>query len=29
MTLNLELAEKEKQGQPIIEPWAPDNPPKL
>jgi hypothetical protein len=29
LALNLELAEKEKQGQAIIGPWAPDNPPKL
>lgn len=26
--LNLELAEKEKQGEKIIGPWAMDNPPK-
>ena len=26
--LNLELAEKEKQGEKIIGPWAVDNPPK-
>ncbi|MBD2325298.1 DNA methyltransferase [Alkalinema sp. FACHB-956] len=29
LALNLELAEKEKQGQSVIGPWAPDNPPKL
>ena len=28
LALNLELAEKEKQGEPVIGPWAPDNPPK-
>lgn len=27
LTLNLDLAEQEKQGIPIIGPWAPDNPP--
>jgi hypothetical protein len=28
LALNLELAEKEKQGEgPIVGPWAPDNPP--
>ena len=29
LSLNLELAEKEKQGEAIIGPWSPDNPPKL
>ncbi|MGI0492331.1 hypothetical protein ACN4EG_11150 [Alkalinema pantanalense CENA528] len=29
LTLNLELADKEKRGEPVIGPWAPDNPPKL
>jgi hypothetical protein len=28
LALNLELAEKEKHGEPIVGPWAPDNPPK-
>jgi hypothetical protein len=27
--INLELAEKEKRGEPVIGPWAPDNPTKL
>jgi hypothetical protein len=27
LTLNLELAEQEKQGVKIIGPWAPDKPP--
>lgn len=26
LTLNLKLAAKEKQGEPIVGPWAPDNP---
>jgi hypothetical protein len=29
LALNLDLAQKEKQGETIIGPWAPDNPPKL
>jgi hypothetical protein len=29
LALNLELAEKEKNGETIVGPWAPDNPPKL
>jgi hypothetical protein len=29
LALNLELAEKEKHGEAVIGPWAPDNPPKL
>ncbi len=29
LALNLELAEKEKGGEAIVGPWAPDNPPKL
>ena len=29
LSLNLELAEKEKLGESVIGPWAPDNPPKL
>jgi hypothetical protein len=28
LALNLELAEKEKHREPIVSPWAPDNPPK-
>jgi hypothetical protein len=27
LALNLELAEKEKGGDAIVGPWAPDNPP--
>ena len=27
LALNLELAEKEKRGEPVIGPWAIDNPP--
>jgi hypothetical protein len=28
LALNLELAEKEKNGEAIVGPWAPDKPPK-
>jgi hypothetical protein len=29
LALNLGLAEKQKNGEAIVGPWAPDNPPQL